>query len=131
MPNRRRLAFLIEDNPVIRGNLVLALEELADVSVVDFAENEEDALRWIRSHSHDFELIVLDMFLAGGSGLGVLAGLKAMGNSVPVIVLTNHDTADMRRRSAEAGALAFFDKAQQAETFFEYVRQMPYLGTKH
>lgn len=131
MPNRQRLAFLIEDNPVIRSNLMLALEDLADVSVVDFAESEEDALRWIRSHSQEYELIVLDMFLAGGSGLGVLAGLKAMGNTVPVIVLTNHDTADMRRRCAEAGAIAFFDKAQQAEAFFDFVRQMPYLDTKH
>ena len=40
-------AFIVEDSPVIRENLVAALEEMAPIQVVGTAEDEASALRWL------------------------------------------------------------------------------------
>ena len=40
-------AFIVEDSPVIRENLVAALEEMAPIDVVGTAEDELGALSWL------------------------------------------------------------------------------------
>ena len=40
-------AFIVEDSPVIRENLVAALEEMAPIEVVGTAEDEASAVRWL------------------------------------------------------------------------------------
>jgi len=37
------VVFLVEDNALIRDNLIVALEELVDMRVVAWAESEESA----------------------------------------------------------------------------------------
>lgn len=120
MPQNR--AFLVEDNPVIRDSLIPAMQELADVEVVDWAKSESEALDWLADHADEVELVVLDMFLSQGTGLGVLKGLRERGIRAVVIVLTNHATRDMRERCQQSGAQAFFDKARENEEFFDYLR---------
>ena len=70
------ITFLVEDNKTIRDNLVPALEDLVNGRVVGFAETESDALAWIAAHPDDWQLLIVDLFLKEGSGLGVLAGCK-------------------------------------------------------
>ena len=62
--------YLVEDSPVIRESLIATLEELAPVKIVGSAEDEEGALQWLAGHHSD--LVIVDLFLKGGSGLGVL-----------------------------------------------------------
>ena len=40
-------AFLVEDSPVIRENLIESLHEMAPVEVVGTADNEAAALAWL------------------------------------------------------------------------------------
>ena len=42
--------YLVEDNPVIRDNLVGFLEDVADTTVVAHASTEKEAVKWLRSH---------------------------------------------------------------------------------
>jgi DNA-binding NarL/FixJ family response regulator len=121
MPRSSR-AFLVEDNPVMRRGLVEELAKSANVDVVASASSEEDALRWLAAHAAEVDVVVLDLVLAQGSGLGVLKRMKRQGIAVDAVVLTNHDSADMRHRCESAGAAALFDKAQQQEDFLEYLR---------
>ena len=66
------ITFLVEDNKTIRDNLVPALEDLVNGQVVGFAETESDALSWLAAHPRDWQLLIVDLFLKEGSGLGVL-----------------------------------------------------------
>jgi len=116
-------AFLVEDSPVIRKNLIPTLAELGGISVVAFAEGQAEALEWLGSHDGEWELVIVDLFLREGSGLGVIAETKERQPDVPVVVLTNYATPDMRRRCLELGADAFFDKSSQLEEFFLYCEQ--------
>ena len=64
--------YLVEDNPVIRDNLIPTLEDLVDAHVLGHAESEAQATAWLDAHAHEWQIAVVDMFLRQGSGLGVL-----------------------------------------------------------
>ncbi|MGJ7604201.1 response regulator [Variovorax sp. LT1R20] len=114
------ITFLVEDNKTIRDNLVPALEDLVNGRVVGFAETESDALAWLAAHPDDWQLLIVDLFLKEGSGLGVLAGCKTRSADQRVVVLSNYVTVDIRARCEALGADAVFDKSRDLDAFIEY-----------
>jgi DNA-binding NarL/FixJ family response regulator len=114
------ITFLVEDNKTIRDNLVPALEDLVNGRVVGFAETETDALAWLAAHPDGWQLLIVDLFLKEGSGLGVLGGCKERKPSQRVVVLSNYVTADIRARCTALGADAVFDKSRDLDAFIEY-----------
>jgi DNA-binding NarL/FixJ family response regulator len=111
-------AFIVEDSPVIRENLVAALEEMAPIEVVGTAEDEAGALRWLGSN--DCDLVVIDIFLKSGSGLGVLKQASRANAHVKLVVLSNYATPDMRRKCLELGADRVFDKSNEIDALMLY-----------
>ena len=57
------------------------------------------------------DVVIVDIFLTTGSGLGVLAGMVEFASPPKRVVLTNYATADMRSRCLACGADAVFDKS--------------------
>lgn len=115
-----RFAFLVEDNPTIRENLIPTLAEIADVEVIAIAEGQREALKWLQVNSNRIDLIILDLFLTEGSGIGVLCELVETHLSTPIVVLTNYATPDIRERCLALGATALFDKSRDLEQFFSF-----------
>ena len=91
-------AYLVEDNPLIRDNLVAALEELVPLRVLGSTTNEADAVRWMDATHPPCDVIIVDLFLHTGSGLGVLRALQARKLACLPVVLSNYATAEMRKR---------------------------------
>ena len=114
------ITFLVEDNKTIRDNLVPALEDLVNGRVVGFAETETEALAWLEVHPDGWQLLIVDLFLKEGSGLGVLGGCRNREPSQRVVVLSNYVTADIRARCMALGADAVFDKSRDLDAFIEY-----------
>ncbi|MCS4510538.1 response regulator [Xylophilus ampelinus] len=114
-------AFLVEDNPRSLESLIPALAELACAEVVGFVQREDDALEWLGQHAAEVDVVVLDMFLLQGTGLGVLNAMRERGIDCTVVGLTNHATDDTRARFSAAGADAVFDKMEQTEDFFAFL----------
>ena len=111
-------AFIVEDSPVIRENLVAALEEMAPIDVVGTAEDESGAVSWLVESQNRCDLVVVDIFLKSGSGLGVL---KAAANlPTKLVVLSNYATPDMRRKCLELGADRVFDKSNEIDALILY-----------
>jgi len=113
-------AFIVEDNPVILSNLVATLEELTDVTVVGHAGNEHDALEKIAALAGQLDLVIVDLFLQAGSGLGVLKYTQDHGLSAQRVVLTNFATPEMRLRCMELGATRVFDKSGEIDELLAY-----------
>ena len=84
------------------------------------AEGEDEARDWLVAHDGQWDLAVVDLFLAQRSGLGVLRHLRARGPHRRAVVLSNYATPDMRRRCLEAGADAVFDKSNELEDLMAY-----------
>ena len=114
------ITYLVEDSATIRENLISTLEEIAPVKIVGFAETEHEASRWLSDHNGDWELVIVDLFLKEGSGLGVLKGCQNRNPDQKVVVLTNYATNDIRSRCAELGSDAVFDKSNELDELLEY-----------
>jgi DNA-binding NarL/FixJ family response regulator len=114
-------AFLVENSPVIRENLAGTLEELANVEVIGSAADEESAVHWMsRGAVSKADVVIVDIFLNSGSGLGVLKAAQSLGVAARRVVLTNYATEDMRRRCTNLGAERVFDKCRDLDELISY-----------
>jgi DNA-binding NarL/FixJ family response regulator len=113
-------AYIVEDSPTIRENLIETLHELAEVEAVGMADTERDAKAWLAQHPDGWDIAVVDLFLREGNGLGVVEACRGRRHGRKVIVLSNHATSDMRRRCAQLGADAVFDKSTEIDALLDY-----------
>jgi DNA-binding NarL/FixJ family response regulator len=112
--------YIVEDNATIRANLIDALAELASVTTLGWAETENEAKAWTTAHRGAWDLLIVDLFLKQGSGLGVLEACQGRGREQRVVVLSNYATSDMRKRCAQLGADAVFDKSNEIDALVDY-----------
>ena len=112
--------YIVEDNKVIRDNLISALEELVPVKVVGTADDETTAVQWLAQASNDADLVIIDIFLREGSGLGVLRAAQGLPARQSLVVLSNYSTPDMRRKCMELGASRVFDKSNEIDDLIYY-----------
>ncbi len=119
-----RHAYLVEDDPRIRSHLVPALAELAEVAVLDFAETEAEAVRWLTLHCDETDIVIVDIYLRRGTGFGILAHRHKFPLGCRLVVLTNSATEETRGRCMALGADAVFDKTSELDDFFSYCRAM-------
>ena len=115
--------YIVEDSPVIRENLIATLEELVPIEVVGTAEDEATASGWLGQSGNLADLVIVDIFLKRGSGLGVLrsamGGVGSPGDR-KLVVLSNYATPDMRRKCLELGAERVFDKSADIDALIGY-----------
>jgi len=57
-----------------------------------------------------YQLLLSELNLADGSGLDLLAFIRAQGLALPLILMTSFPTADVRNRVLRAGALDILEK---------------------
>ncbi|RYF33679.1 MAG: response regulator [Comamonadaceae bacterium] len=113
--------FLVEDNAIIRTNLVQTLSELAGIQLLAHAATEAEAVEWLVSNAERWHLVIVDLFLADGNGLGVLAACRVRKAWQRVVVLSNYATDNMRQRCIEGyGADAVFDKSTEIDALIDY-----------
>jgi two-component system, OmpR family, response regulator len=91
---------LVEDDPAIGG--AVRDHAAADGHAVDWAKTLAEAGDMAGMAPH--ELILLDLHLPDGFGLGFLRGLRGRGDATPVIVLTARDQISDRIEGLNAGA---------------------------
>jgi DNA-binding NarL/FixJ family response regulator len=120
--------YIVEDSPVIRESLVATLEELTPVQVVGWAADEATALSWLNRPGNSAALLIVDIFLAGGSGLGVLRGVARLDSRPRMVVLSNYATPDMRRKCLELGAEQVFDKSADIDALIDWCTQLATLA---
>lgn len=114
--------FVIEDSPLIRQNLIGALEELAPVRVVGSSAGELDAVQQLSTRALQCDLVIVDIVLKQGTGLGVLAEPAVRQPGRHFVVLSNYATADITRRALQLGAERVFDKSRDIDELVDYCR---------
>jgi two-component system, OmpR family, response regulator len=113
-------AYIVEDSPTIRENLIETLQELAAVEPVGTAETEYEGKQWLAQNDQYWDLAIVDLFLKEGSGLNILEACRARRPGQKMIVLSNHATNDVRWRCAQLGADAVFDKSTEIDALVDY-----------
>lgn len=112
--------YLVEDNPIIRDNLISMLEELAPVQTVGTCETEAEGSEWLTRNSGRWDLAIVDLFLKNGSGLRVLEACRKRGKRQKMVLFSNYATQEMRSRCAQLGVDAVFDKSTEIDDLLAY-----------
>jgi DNA-binding NarL/FixJ family response regulator len=116
--------YIVEDSPVIRENLIATLEEMVPLEVVGSADDESTAKYWLTRPDNACDLVIIDIFLKRGSGLGVLQAARNSSPPVKLVVLSNYATPDMRRKCLELGADKVFDKSNEIDGLISYCARL-------
>ncbi|NMG36384.1 response regulator [Azoarcus sp. TTM-91] len=112
---------LVEDSPLLGQILSGMLEEMG-VELVGRAEDERGALDLLAERQP--ALVIVDLELHAGSGIGVLRALHAEParfGAPRAVVLSNYAHSTVREHCAALGAEAFFDKSMQMDELLDFV----------
>lgn len=106
---------LVEDSALARFSCRRALEEKG--YLVDEAASGQEALAKARGKGEPYDLVILDIRLAGMDGLAVLENLKGLPEYryVPVMVVTVESNVSVVRRAIELGAVEYLCKPYSVE----------------
>ena len=115
-----RTVLLVEDDDSMRA----AIERLLVAAGFEPAAyvSAEELLA-----SHDCEgvtCVVTDLKLPAMSGLQLLTHLRARGVEAPVIVITAHDTPDLREDALGRGAAAYLAKPFRGTTLLATIKSV-------
>ena len=81
-------AYIVEDSPTIRENLIETLQELALVEPVGVAETEHEGKQWLAQNDAYWDLAIIDLFLREGSGLNILEACRYRRPTQKMVVLS-------------------------------------------
>ena len=97
---------IVEDDPELAGLLRDGLREhrIDPTVATGFAEGRDQAL------IGDYDVVILDVRLPGGTGFELCADLRRQNVGVPVLMLTALDAVDDRVRGLEVGADDYLTK---------------------
>ncbi|MEV2210200.1 response regulator transcription factor [Streptomyces sp. NPDC050997] len=109
---------LIEDDPAVREGVALALRRQGHE--VAAAETGEDGLGQLRSFRPD--VVVLDLMLPGMSGLDVCRGMRALDQTLPILMATARGDDEDIVVGLEAGADDYVVKPVQARVLEARIR---------
>lgn len=103
--------FVVEDSAIMLENLRSILSDISGITVIGHASDEADAAERIDMLLPD--LVILDIGLRNGAGIGMLEKIKKRHSGIKVMVLTGCTDEFYFDRCKRAGADYFFDKAFQ------------------
>jgi DNA-binding NarL/FixJ family response regulator len=103
--------FLVEDSAPIRERLAEMLGAVQGVTIVGEAASPASAIDGILRTRPD--AVVLDIHLAGGSGVEVLRKVCPLEPGIVFIMLTNHPDLLYRKICLGWGAAHFLDKTTE------------------
>ena len=113
---------IADDHAIVRRGLIeILLRELKD-SVCGEAENAQQVLAQVQSHSWD--LVILDVSMPGRSGVDVLTDLKIAKPKLPVLVLSMHPEDQYGKRVLKAGASGYMNKNSAPEELIKAIRKV-------
>jgi two-component system, NarL family, invasion response regulator UvrY len=109
----------IDDHAIVRDGVKKIFEAHHGKAVFGEASTSEEALRLV--HEGEWDVAILELSLAGRSGLGVLRDLKAARPAMPLVVLSMHTEEEYARRAFRAGASAYVTKESPVTELVEAV----------
>jgi DNA-binding NarL/FixJ family response regulator len=113
---------IVDDHPMMRKGLALAIDAEPDLSVVAQAEDAEQALDAIEESDPD--LAIVDISLPGMSGLELLKHMQALRPELRVLVVSRHDEALYAERAIRAGARGYVMKLEAADVIVKAIRRV-------
>lgn len=106
---------IIEDDPMVAKFNSIYLESIPGFKVVGSARSVEEGREYFQSSQVD--LILLDIYMKGSTGIDLLMELRKSGNSVDVILITAANDKDSVQQALRFGAVDYLIKPFTFERF--------------
>jgi DNA-binding NarL/FixJ family response regulator len=113
---------IADDHAVLREGLKQILAEEFPQAVFGEAGTTQETLRFLREQPWD--LLVLDIFMPGRSGLEVLQEVRRSQPLLPVLVLSSAPEEQLALRVLKAGASGYLNKQAAPEELVRAVRKV-------
>lgn len=98
---------LIDDHTLVRAGIRALLEEL-DYQVVAEGNDGDQAVALLQQHQPD--ALIMDITMQRTSGFEALSAVRAQWPTLPVMLLSMHDTRDFVLKAMQLGASAYLLK---------------------
>lgn len=107
--------FLVDDLQNMHTLLRELFAAIGGFRVVATRTTEAEAKLWLRESAGQWDIAVVDLVLAQGSGIEVLRFSKQFRPAGKVVIFSGYASAGIREHCIGLGADAVFDKAQSTE----------------
>jgi DNA-binding NarL/FixJ family response regulator len=114
---------LIEDHAEFREQLRSRLQAIDGVHVIHAESTAAAAIEWLGGHPQEWNLLVVDLFLAKGHGFQVLSAAKNRTPGQKTLLLTSYTRDPVREQARHFGADAVFDKLFELADFLSYIER--------
>lgn len=104
---------IVDDSPTFLRTVCSFLDHLPSIEVVGTAGSASQALTLIEQVRP--ELVLMDLQMPAMNGLEATAQLHQKFPEIKVILVTGHDTPELREASRESGADGFVSKSRLAQ----------------
>ncbi|MCP5283158.1 MAG: response regulator [Rhodoferax sp.] len=123
--------YLVGDNMEMNGHLANRLERHAHIKIVATARDEAGAMQWLAQRHNDADLVIVDIFLEAGSGLGLLRRSQRTPHGRQLVVLSNFVGGGLRHTCMALGAAQVFDKSTGIDSLVAYCQGLAASTTVH
>jgi DNA-binding NarL/FixJ family response regulator len=113
---------IVDDHPLVRTGFAQLIGDCPDLEVCGEASDMAEALRLIDSDCPD--LAIIDLSLAGGSGLDLIERIKSRNLDILMLVASMHDETLYAERVLTAGARGYINKQEAQESIIRAIRQV-------
>jgi two-component system, NarL family, invasion response regulator UvrY len=111
-----------DDHAIVRRGLREILSETPDILVGGEAATVQEVMAAV--HAERWTVVLLDLSLPGGTGLGLLSDLRREYPDLPVLILTVQPEDQYAVRAIRAGAAGFLTKESAPDRLIEAVRKV-------
>jgi DNA-binding NarL/FixJ family response regulator len=117
---------IVDDHPLVRAGFAQLIGDCPDLEVCGEAANMSEALKQVDATAPD--LAIIDLSLAGGSGLDLIERIKCRNSKLLMLVASMHDETLYAERVLAAGARGYINKQEAQDRIIHAIRQV--LGGK-
>ncbi len=113
---------IVDDHPLVRTGFAQLIGDCPDMEVCGEAGNMAEALKLVDRTQPD--LAIIDLSLAGGSGLDLIEHIKSRDHNVLMLVASMHDETLYAERVLAAGARGYVNKQEAQDRIIQAIRQV-------
>lgn len=112
----------VDDHPLVREGLALAINSQPGLLMVAQASNGREAIERFREHQPDVTL--MDLRLPDMSGIDAMIGIRTEFPDARIIILTTYASDSESQRALAQGARAYVLKTASPKDLAETIRQV-------
>jgi DNA-binding NarL/FixJ family response regulator len=113
---------IVDDHPLVRSGFVQLISDEPDLEVCGEAADEARALQVVGATRPD--MVIVDLSLAGGSGMTLIERIKTHHSEVGMLVVSMHDESLFAERVLAAGALGYLNKQEAPSNIIRAIRRV-------